>query len=192
MKSLLTATIILTLCISALAGDVSLAWDASVSPAIAGYKVYVGTASRTYGAPITIGDQTTYTVTGLTAGHYYFAVTAFDGVGNESDYSNEVDTVIQTAPPVVRITGQTAQVNWYGIVLLATTDQKATGILRYQKIEPGAGWTTILASQSPRTEHRAVIYLTKGAQPPAYYRYEWTFTDAEGNKAIGGSTFQSR
>ena len=38
----------------AMATDVSLAWDASVSPNIANYKVYVGNASKTYNAPITI------------------------------------------------------------------------------------------------------------------------------------------
>lgn len=79
---------------SAAAADVSLAWDPSISPNIAGYKVYVGASSRNYNAPITIGNQTAYTVTGLTNGTYYFAVTAFDVDGNESDYSNEVSTTI--------------------------------------------------------------------------------------------------
>jgi hypothetical protein len=76
------------------AADVSLAWDASTSPNIAGYKVYVGTASRTYGAPIQIGNQTTYTVTGLGTGTYYFAVSAFNTSGNESGFSNEISTAI--------------------------------------------------------------------------------------------------
>jgi hypothetical protein len=74
--------------------DVSLAWDPSISPNIAGYKVYVGNASRTYGSPITIGNQTTYTVMGLGPNTYYFAVTAFDVAGNESDFSNEVSQII--------------------------------------------------------------------------------------------------
>jgi predicted phage tail protein len=81
-------------CTALLAADVSLAWDASVTPTVTGYKVYVGTASRTYGTPTTIGNVTTHTVTGLIAGTYYFAVSAFDAQGNESDYSNEVSQVI--------------------------------------------------------------------------------------------------
>lgn len=77
------------------AGDVSLAWNPSASEDVAGYKVYVGLSSRNYGEPIVIGNQTTYTVTGLTEGTtYYFAVTAFDLSGNESGFSNEVSTLV--------------------------------------------------------------------------------------------------
>ena len=77
------------------AEDVSLAWDANVETDLAGYKVYWGTASRTYGTPVTIGLITTYTVTGLPPGHtYYFAVTAFNDSGLESGYSNEVYKLI--------------------------------------------------------------------------------------------------
>jgi hypothetical protein len=75
------------------AANVSLAWDASTSTGITGYKVYVGTASKTYSSPITIGNLTTYTVTGLSAGTYYFAVTAITSSA-ESGFSNEVSTTI--------------------------------------------------------------------------------------------------
>jgi chitodextrinase len=72
-----------------------LAWDAVVAPNISGYRVYFGLAPRTYlqsrGQGISVGDVTTYTVIGLSsATRYYFAVTAADTLGNESDYSNEV------------------------------------------------------------------------------------------------------
>jgi large repetitive protein len=73
------------------ATDVSLAWGPSISSGVTNYRVYVGTASGIYGTPITIGNVTAYTVTGLGPGQtYYFAVTAMDGNGNESGYSNEV------------------------------------------------------------------------------------------------------
>jgi len=76
---------------TAAAGSVVLAWDANTEPDLSGYKLYYGTASRTYGTPITVGNLLTYTATGLTDGlPYYFAVTAYDTVGNESGYSNEV------------------------------------------------------------------------------------------------------
>jgi hypothetical protein len=80
------------------AADVPLAWDSSVSQNIAGYRIYTGTESRVYGPPISIGNQTNYIVTGLTFGTYYFAVTAFDAAGNESDYSNEVSKIIAFVP----------------------------------------------------------------------------------------------
>src|ERR1700690_1811631 len=57
---------------------------------LAGYNVYYGTSSRSYGSPVNVGNAITYTVTNLTPGSYYFAVTAYDTSGNESAYSNEV------------------------------------------------------------------------------------------------------
>jgi Fibronectin type III domain len=73
----------------------TLTWGPSPSEGIAGYKVYIGTAPRTYGVPITLGLTLDYNVSGLTPGVvYYFAVTAFDMDGNESDYSNEVSKLI--------------------------------------------------------------------------------------------------
>jgi len=77
------------------AQSVTLEWDANTESDLAGYKVYYGTASRTYGTPITLGKVTTYTVTGLTPGTtYYFAVTAYNTAGLESGYSNEVFATI--------------------------------------------------------------------------------------------------
>jgi chitodextrinase len=73
----------------------ALAWDASTSPNVAGYRVYHGTAPRTYlqapGQGINVGNVTTHTVTGLSRGtRYFFTVTAIDASNNESVFSNEV------------------------------------------------------------------------------------------------------
>jgi hypothetical protein len=68
----------------------TLAWDAVVAPNVSGYRVYYGTTPGVYGPGLSIGNVTTYTVSGLSNGtRYYFAVTAFDASGNESGYSNE-------------------------------------------------------------------------------------------------------
>jgi len=72
-----------------------LAWDAVTAPNLSGYRVYFGTAPGTYlqalGQGTSVGNVTTYTLTGLASGsRYYFAVTAFDALGIESDYSNEI------------------------------------------------------------------------------------------------------
>ena len=83
------------------AGDVSLAWDPSISEDVVGYKIYYGNFSGSYHSFRTVTSRTDYTVTGLPDGTYYFAVTAFDSAGNESGYSNEVSTVVgegSTAP----------------------------------------------------------------------------------------------
>jgi hypothetical protein len=103
---------------SSFAADISLAWDASVTPTVVGYKVYLGNASHTYGTPITIGNQTTCIVTGLANGTYYFAVTAFDADGNESDFSNEVSQVIGSTTQHCNLNGD-ADVNVLDLQLLA-------------------------------------------------------------------------
>jgi hypothetical protein len=95
-KIILSMLFLLCAFASAPAADVSLIWDPSITPDVSGYKVYVGTSSGIYGAPITIGNQTSYTVTGLSNGTYYFVVTSFDLYGNESDFSNEVSATIGT------------------------------------------------------------------------------------------------
>ena len=73
----------------------SLSWSPPSTSAVAGYNVYVGTASGVYGAPINIGNVTSYTVTNLAVGStYYFVVTDYDATGSESPPSNEVSKSI--------------------------------------------------------------------------------------------------
>ncbi len=76
------------------AGEVRLQWDRNSETDLAGYKVYYGTASGRYGIPIAAGLQTNYTVSNLAAGTYYFAVTAINGSGVESGFSNEVSAIV--------------------------------------------------------------------------------------------------
>lgn len=82
------------------AGTAVLSWSVSTDTDVRGYRVYYGTSSRTYaqarGSGIDVGGALTYAVSNLQAGRtYYFAVTAYDGAGNESDYSPEVSKSIQ-------------------------------------------------------------------------------------------------
>jgi hypothetical protein len=95
---LLTAVLLLG-ALQVFAGDVSLAWDPSTSEGVVGYKVHHGSAPGAYSSFHTVTNQTAFTVTGLAAGTYYFAVTAFDANGNESGYSNEVSTVVADNTP---------------------------------------------------------------------------------------------
>ena len=70
--------------------------DANTESDLAGYQVYYGTPSGTYGTPINVGNVVSYTLTGLVSGQTYFiAVTAFDTAvpPHESGYSNEVSGV---------------------------------------------------------------------------------------------------
>jgi hypothetical protein len=82
---------------AAAAGSAILSWSPS-SGTVAGYRVYYGTASRNYQQARGNGIHVTSsaaTLTDLPAGFtYYFAVTAIDASGLESDYSSEASKSI--------------------------------------------------------------------------------------------------
>lgn len=79
--------------------DVRLAWTANTEPDLAGYRPYWGMTSGNYTSQAQVGLQTNYTVTGLTEGTWYFALSAFDTSGNESGKSIEIAVVIPPSPP---------------------------------------------------------------------------------------------
>ncbi len=69
-------------------------WEPNKEEDLAGYRVYYGTASRNYSQVIDVGRQTNCLVRGLEGKtRYYFAVTAYDYSGNESDFSKEVSVI---------------------------------------------------------------------------------------------------
>jgi chitodextrinase len=85
---------------AAVAGSASLSWDPNTEQDFAGYQLYYGPSSGSYQFTVDVGNQTTYTLSGLTDGQtYYFAVTAYDTSGNESNFSSEVSTTISGIPP---------------------------------------------------------------------------------------------
>ncbi len=71
--------------------SVSLAWDRNPEADVVGYRIYYGLSSRQYTNSIYVGNLTAGTVPGLSNGvPYFFAMTALDATGLESDYSSEV------------------------------------------------------------------------------------------------------
>jgi len=73
----------------------SLQWDLNTDPSIVGYNVYYGGASRSYTNVVSVGDTTTATIPGLVEGKtYYFAVTAYNAFGDESDFSAETTFIV--------------------------------------------------------------------------------------------------
>jgi hypothetical protein len=76
---------------AAQAASLDLEWDPNTEPELAGYKIYWGTSNGNYTSSKDAGKNTTTTITGLNEGiTYYFAATAYDGDGNESDYSDQI------------------------------------------------------------------------------------------------------
>lgn len=79
-------------------GSAILSWTMNSDPNVAGYKIYVGTASGLYtypGSPFVIGVAGSYTIAGLPSGQtYFFAISAFNSSGGESALSAEVSKSI--------------------------------------------------------------------------------------------------
>ena len=71
----------------------TVSWNANTESDLAGYRIYVGTKSGSYGVvgPFEVTNGTSFTVPNLPLGAtYFFAVSAFDKSGNESAKSAEV------------------------------------------------------------------------------------------------------
>lgn len=86
------------------APSITLAWDSSADPSVVGYKVYYGVGTRNYTNSVSAGSATTLTVSNLVVGTtYYFAATAYDTNGIESDYSTEVSgsVALPNQPPTL-------------------------------------------------------------------------------------------
>ncbi|RMF86917.1 MAG: hypothetical protein D6736_13990 [Nitrospinota bacterium] len=65
---------------------------------LAGYKLYYGRSSRNYEFVIDVGNRTSYTLSGLEPEQtYYFALTAYNTSGHESEFSPEL---VYTFPPL--------------------------------------------------------------------------------------------
>jgi len=84
--------------------NVSLAWDASPDNSVTGYKLYAGELSRNYNIVINVGNTLTGTFTNLQREvTYYFAATAYNILGTESVYSDELVYTIPQAPIVPQV-----------------------------------------------------------------------------------------
>ena len=81
-------------------GEVTLQWNPSSGPDLAGYYIYRGTSSGNYDVYYDISSSWTYaTLLNLTNGvTYYFAIAAYNSNGVEGDLSNEVSVVPEPGP----------------------------------------------------------------------------------------------
>ena len=81
--------------------NLSLSWDPSPDTSVTGYRLHSGTTSGQYTEHIDVGNRTHSSVAGLKKGAtYYFAVTAYNSDGIESDPSNEITFVV---PGLIRL-----------------------------------------------------------------------------------------
>lgn len=142
-------------------------WDANTEPELVGYKFYIGTAPRVYFNPFDLGNVTTYSRTDfLTDGTvYYFAVTAYDKYGIESDYSNEVVWSLDLTPPVITSANMTRTIGSpiANITATATDKKGVTGwIITTTSTKPLANdsrWTATLPATYTFSKTNNTIYI---------------------------------
>src|ERR1700690_446584 len=105
-------------------GSVTLAWNASTDPNVAGYNVYYGGASGAYTNEICAGNATNATISGLVEGTtYYFAGTTYAALGVESPFSSEVPYRVPLNVPIVNYS------NTYAVVVCTNVVQFRTNTL---------------------------------------------------------------
>ncbi len=122
-------------------GSVTLAWNVSPDPIVAGYKIYYGGASGAYTNDIDVGPATNVILTGLVEGAtYYFAATTYSVVGVESVFSGEVPWLV---PFRVALHSQIVKSNGLPVSLSLSTTGLMTGQWALQSSLDLKTWTTI-------------------------------------------------
>ncbi len=167
---------------NAFAGNAALSWDANTEADLAGYNVYYGTVSGSYGTPTDVGNQITHTITGLADGTYYFAVTAYDTSGNESGFSTEASKTISasdTTPPVISAISGNSTVD--GATITWTTDEVSDTRIEYG-LSASYGLSTSLNTAMVTSHSAAVGSLAS----ETVYHYRVLSSDSSGNPASSG------
>jgi len=122
--------------------SVTLAWLASDSTNVAGYKIHYGTACGCYTNAVTVGNTNQATIPGLVPGRqYYFAATTLDRAGDESGYSNEAGYVMPVTPPL--LTAGARQAGQFGFTVTGDAGQQyvvqaSTDLVTWSPIETNA------------------------------------------------------
>jgi cellulose 1,4-beta-cellobiosidase len=61
---------------------------------LGGFKLYIGTNTRTYTSVIDVGNATQYTLSNMAPGTYFFCTSSYDQLRNESAFSTEITKMI--------------------------------------------------------------------------------------------------
>ena len=96
INKIMLIVIIMLLPAIAFAATIQVNWNPNTEEDLAGYRLYVGTASGQYGEPVDVGNVTGHAmqITPEYGATYYFALTAYDTSGNESGYSDEASCFV--------------------------------------------------------------------------------------------------
>lgn len=109
--SLLVSIMFFVMPVFVFAGSAAISWTANSDSDLSGYRIYYGTTKGgPYGSSTAIipKAQTSYVISDLSSGTYYFVVVAVDTSSNESAYSSEVSKTIASTAASTATTTSTA------------------------------------------------------------------------------------
>jgi len=149
--------------------SVTLGWNASSDPTVAGYYIYWGTNHAVYPNKLDVGTNTMSTVGGLVAGsNYYFSVTSYNGARAESSFVPEISYV---TPGMLTLTQGSASGATNGVTNGATGN---TARIRFP-VAPGQAYE-VQASFDLKSWTN--VWLTSIQTSNAWVEYDETLTDS--------------
>jgi len=144
--------------------NVTLSWNPSTSPNVAGYDIYYGPACGTYTNKISVGNVTSATVPGLKEGACdYFVVTARATSGLESLPSNEVSYNI---PDRAILAIQMFQLHGAPASVTITATGATPSEWALESSPDFKTWTTVTEGTNPQVDVSLVITGT----PSLFFR----------------------
>jgi hypothetical protein len=168
------AALALLLPVDALAGQISLAWDASPTPGVT-YSVYWGLSSGNHPNVADVGTQTSHTVQGLADNvTYYFVVRAVATGGALSSPSNEVNGRTGSS---LSFTDSPLVPGVHAMKLVHMTELRSRiDALRAARGQGAWSWTALSAGMMIRASHIAELrtalsteYQARGVSLPEAY-----------------------
>ena len=165
---------------NAVAAGVLLLWDASPDAAAVGYAAYYGPVGNPTPSRIDVGNTTNTPVNNLQAGiTYFFYVTAYDSVGNESDPSSVINYTVpiggtNTPPVLVVISNQSATIgNSLTFTAVATDLQVPPQLLTFTldnpptnaMIDPASGVFNWIPVRAQVGTNYVIVRVTDNGSP---------------------------
>jgi len=160
-------------------GALDAAWLPSLHPDLAGYKLFWGTASRTYTDSVTLGRVNSCRISGLQNGtRYYATISAFDSLGHEGGRAPErsaVPGIVPAAP-----SGLAALPFYFGVRLTwqRNTERDLDGYNLYRSTTPGGNYQKLNLAVLPDTAYRDSSLLSDTT-----YYYVVTAVDTSRNES---------
>jgi hypothetical protein len=139
-----------------------LAWNSNPEPDIVAYKVHVGTSSRSYTRTYSVTSPSVSISDLPDAPAYYFAVTAVNSAGQESDFSSEVSTISPNTPVLTSTLSATS-------LQLSVSAPEGT-VVRFEASTNLQNWQ-FLANRTANSQGVAILNQPRSSMLPVrFYR----------------------